>query len=377
MALAVALMFPVSVGPVMAAPTLELKIPGDSGRAARNARRLDNPRGIAVDAERHRVYVAEEGNNRISVFSPDGEFLWAFGGGVRDGRSSSLQRCRRSCADGTEGSAPGQFKGPRGVALDPRGDIYVVDEGNFRVQKFTPSGRFLWMVGGGVNRASGGNLCTRAERASCGGGHQGSGAGEFRDWDAGNFIAVDRSGRVLVGDKSRIEVFAPDGHFKSEIRVPRRKNVGSLGVEERTGDIYYAYSQFWTKDAHVYKLSPSGRELCSANVPGPTALATRETGGAFVVSERIGAETGEMEPEIVELSSDCRVTARFARPPAGAALNSLASDSARLYVGTYEFEAPRSYISVYASPSGGGLRWATALELLRVALRLLEPILIT
>ena len=48
-------------------------------------------------------------------------------------------------------------EGPEGVAVDNElgspsyGDVYVVDQGNFRVQKFSPSGEFLSMFGGDVN----------------------------------------------------------------------------------------------------------------------------------------------------------------------------------------------------------------------------------
>jgi DNA-binding beta-propeller fold protein YncE len=361
-------MLSVSAGAAMAAPAIILNIRGGVVGGRGEAPPLDNPRGIAVAAMQRRVYVAEDGTNRISVYSPEGAFRWAFGDGARDRRLGRLQRCSHACSTGSKGVAPGQFEGPRGIALDRRGDIYVVDEENFRVQKFTSAGRFVWMIGGGVNHASEGNLCTRPERASCGKGTQGSGAGEFRDWDAGNFIAVDPAGRVLVGDKGRIEVFAPDGRFETQIGVPRQKNVGSLGVEPRTGDIYYAYSQFWTNDAHVYKLSPGGHEICSARVPGPTTLAAAEGGGAYVASDSINAETGESEQEIVQLSSDCRVIRKFGRQPVGTALNSLASGLGRLYAGTYEFEVPKSSIAGYPTPRERGLQRISPFELLRFAL---------
>ena len=38
----------------------------------------------------------------------------------------------------TQGSAPGQFYAPHGIAINSRGEIFVVDSYNHRVQKFIP-----------------------------------------------------------------------------------------------------------------------------------------------------------------------------------------------------------------------------------------------
>ena len=44
---------------------------------------------------------------------------------------------------GREGSGPGEFRAPRGVAVDKSGNIYVADTGNKRVQKLDSSGKFI------------------------------------------------------------------------------------------------------------------------------------------------------------------------------------------------------------------------------------------
>lgn len=44
---------------------------------------------------------------------------------------------------GGEGSANGQFKRPAGIAIDKDGNVYVVDQSNKRIQKFTPEGKWL------------------------------------------------------------------------------------------------------------------------------------------------------------------------------------------------------------------------------------------
>jgi len=48
---------------------------------------------------------------------------------------------------GSEGAEEGQLQGPRGVAVDGAGFIYVADSGNHRIQKFAPDGQFVAAFG--------------------------------------------------------------------------------------------------------------------------------------------------------------------------------------------------------------------------------------
>src|SRR5689334_22023566 len=47
------------------------------------------------------------------------------------------------------GNAPGQFDHPFGVDVDNLGNVYIADQHNYRVQKFTPDGTFQlqWSTG--------------------------------------------------------------------------------------------------------------------------------------------------------------------------------------------------------------------------------------
>ncbi|MFN8482751.1 MAG: TIGR03663 family protein [Anaerolineae bacterium] len=94
----------------------------------------DGPWGIAVDPQRGFVYVADTWNHRIQKFTTDGDFvsLW----GVFDQAASPTDK-------------PLAFYGPRAIAIDKDGNLYVTDTGNKRVSKFDPDGKPLAQYGGG------------------------------------------------------------------------------------------------------------------------------------------------------------------------------------------------------------------------------------
>jgi DNA-binding beta-propeller fold protein YncE len=73
------------------------------------------------------------------------------GWGVRNGEEE-LQTCtaeQEPCKPGIPGSGKGQFKQPAGVAVsEASGDVYVVDKGNNRVERFSSAGDFLGQFDG-------------------------------------------------------------------------------------------------------------------------------------------------------------------------------------------------------------------------------------
>ena len=122
------------------------------------AGQCQQPEGVATDFETGRVYIADQGNNRIDVFESDGSFVMAFGWGVANG-ANSLQGCGPqatpptvSCFKGIAGSGAGQFSDPPWIAVDndpaspSRHDLYVGTD-NFRIQKFGPEGNLLLSFG--------------------------------------------------------------------------------------------------------------------------------------------------------------------------------------------------------------------------------------
>jgi uncharacterized protein (TIGR03663 family) len=104
------------------------------GSPGSEASQFQEPWGIAV-SDAGRVYVSDTWNHRIQVFDLEGDFLFGWGQfmdtrGEPDGESEV-------------------FWGPRDLALDAEGNVYVADTGNKRIQKFTADGEFLAQWGGG------------------------------------------------------------------------------------------------------------------------------------------------------------------------------------------------------------------------------------
>jgi len=90
---------------------------------------------------------------------------------------------------GEPGSGSGSLMEPRGLAADPRGNLYVADTKNHRVQVFDPTGNFVRSVGS-----------------------QGSSDGQLKE-PCG--VAVDSDGTIIVADtwNHRIARFGADGSW--------------------------------------------------------------------------------------------------------------------------------------------------------------------
>ncbi len=158
--------------------------PDGAGPIPLGAGQFNEPWGVAVDAA-GRVYVADTWNHRIQVFDREGAFLGAWG----EGRLIDAEMDPR----GREGALMG-FYGPRGLAVDAEGRVYVTDTGNERVLVYT-----IAETAEGV----------QAEYLYQWG-TMGPEKGQFLE-PVG--IAVDASGRVYVADtlNERVQVFVLTG----------------------------------------------------------------------------------------------------------------------------------------------------------------------
>ena len=120
------------VGPVEAPVTVDpyeggtVMIPADQifGGELYPPLGLNAPRAIAAGLDED-IYVADSRNHRIMHIAGDGSLLQQWG----------------TFADNASGNAPlGTFNEPWGVAVGPDGSVYVSDTWNHRVQKFTETG---------------------------------------------------------------------------------------------------------------------------------------------------------------------------------------------------------------------------------------------
>jgi hypothetical protein len=174
------------------------------------------------------IYVADYYNERMQMFTPDGEFVKMWGG--------------------TYGEADGEFKKPHGVAVDSDGNVYVSERSGLRIQKFDSEGNFITKWGSpgtgdgqfthlhdiAVGPGSPNNqtevtsnnefvYVTDAEnfnvqKFTTDGefvtkwGSEGTGNGQFGGLES---VDIDSEGNVYVADdgNDRIQKFTPDGEF--------------------------------------------------------------------------------------------------------------------------------------------------------------------
>jgi sugar lactone lactonase YvrE len=113
---------------------------GDGGPAT--AAQLNQPVGVAVDRAGN-LYIADFQNQRIRKVTPGGAISTYAGSG---GYAFS--------GDGGPATSA-QLAGPFGVALDPAGNLYIADRGNFRIRKVTTGGMISTYAGSGGYAFSG------------------------------------------------------------------------------------------------------------------------------------------------------------------------------------------------------------------------------
>jgi predicted membrane-bound mannosyltransferase/sugar lactone lactonase YvrE len=131
--------------------------------------------GVAPDGT---VFAADTWNHRIVKFAPDGTHLqtWGQPAAVPD-------------------PGPYDLFGPRDIAIDPDGNLWVTDTGNNRLLKFSPDGESLGTYGS-----------------------KGSGPGQFSE-PVG--LAISESGELFVADawNRRVQVLDLQGSYLREFPV--------------------------------------------------------------------------------------------------------------------------------------------------------------
>jgi streptogramin lyase len=163
---------------------------------------------------------------------------------------------------GSQGAGPGQFSSPTGIAIDEANYVYVADTGNARVEKFGPAGEFIAQIGGPAQFA------------------------------APTDVAVDPPGEVFVSDSGHNKVvrFNAAGEVLSEWGSggsgPGQFN-GPRGIAANSaGEVYVADSG----NIRIQKFSKSGEFLTSWGAAGkgaglfglPAGVSTDPVGKVYV-----------------------------------------------------------------------------------------------
>ena len=166
-----------------------------AGLPGSNPGQLNRPNGVAVSSAGN-IYVFERINQRIQVFSPSGQFLRMFGGGVNQTTGEDVctkadVEAGEACGAGTEGTGPSEFS-----------------VGPFSVK--------------------------------------------------GDYIDISADGTVFVGDPNRIQTFDLEGNFVAAIPLPEPGEPASLALDPSSEDIYFAYSYDLRAEGAVYRLSSAG-----------------------------------------------------------------------------------------------------------------------
>ncbi|HEU5101218.1 MAG TPA: NHL repeat-containing protein, partial [Roseiflexaceae bacterium] len=210
------------------------------GSAGSGEGQFQEPRGVAVDRQGN-LYVADTWNARVQKFDSSGKFLksWGSGNDIGSGRFALP-------TDGTEAgnaAAPLGFYGPRAVAVDERGSVYIADTGNKRIVVTDSEGNFLYQWG-----------------------HAGNEPGAFNEPIG---VAVDPQGYVYVADtwNGRVQVFSrgQDGKVGATPQITWRVP----GWQPNTyDDPYLATGQ----NGQIYVSVPGRNMVLAANLNGDIQL---------------------------------------------------------------------------------------------------------
>lgn len=248
-----------------------------AGEAGRGRGQLQRPAGLAVDLGGN-VYVADSRNNRVQKFGPDGRLVAVLGGprlfnepwGVAvdgDGHvyvadtwnhrihkfDAALNPILTWGEPSRQAGQPNppltELYGPRDIAIDLEGNIWVTDTGHSRLVKYSPDGRPLGAYGG-----------------------IGQGPGQFQEPVS---IDIAPNGDILVTDvwNGRVQRFDKDFGHKGEVRIdgwadrgPENKPYLAVAA---SGEVYVSVPD----GGQVLRFGADGRPL------GPFATFNTGAGG--------------------------------------------------------------------------------------------------
>jgi len=237
----------------------------------RDEEKLNAPNGICANRLGD-VYIADSGNHRIvRLFNPGNELNFV-------------------SAIGSEGGAPGQFRYPKQVAMDPVGNIYVSDTGNSRIQVFDKDNKLIkiFAQNGEILSPDGIAVAHSLER------HR---------YRADNFIII------IDSLDQRINKFNPDG------KLLGRLNTASIGYTNARLEyvVLDYYNQIHITDAQnhcIHKFDKELNYICSFGSKGdddyqfeePRGITMYRRFGQIFIAEKSGAQYYWIGTDIKDLA---------------------------------------------------------------------------
>lgn len=177
-----------------------------------NSAKFDSPKGIVVDASGN-VFICDTGNSRIRKITPQGVVTTLAGGtsGFADGLGTDAK-----------------FMWPRGLAIDSNGNLYVADQGNYRIRKITPGGEVSTVAGGLYGHADG--------------------IGNSAQFKSPMDIACDDSGKLYVIDMGYVRVISSQGVVSTSAGASQEWGPNAIALRPDGGLILtdHYYYRLWS-----------------------------------------------------------------------------------------------------------------------------------
>jgi DNA-binding beta-propeller fold protein YncE len=202
-------------------------------------------------------------------------------------------------AYGSAGTGNREFSEAFGIAVNrTTGDVYIADTGNNRIQELGPNGEFLEAIGWGVSDSKAElEVC----KASCKAGIAGSGNGQLDGPDGiaiseGNLFVLD-SGNDRVQELSAagayMNQFGSNGAGNGQLREP-------TGIAIAEGDIYVVdfgndrVQEFTPGGAYLEQFGSKGTGEGQFNYP--VSIAVNATSSTLYISDAGNNRIGEYTP---------------------------------------------------------------------------------
>ena len=201
---------------------------GDNGPAYRAS--VAGPTGVVVD-KNGILYIADRNNNRIRSVDTQGMIRTVAGTGTQDYNGDS------------ELARDSNLHLPFGVALDPDGNLLVIDRSHYRIRKIDPRrGSIKTVAGNGLKMFKGDG---------------GPATGATLSFPQG--LTVDKNDNLLISDKGhyRIRRISPDGVIQTIAGNGVRGNIGD-GQPAMKASIYGAAILKLNTKGEMFIVSPSG-----------------------------------------------------------------------------------------------------------------------